>query len=201
MKRFMDMSKTDKTGGFHVRYKKHYTEVEMPMRNGVSSYTYLFPYSKKNSCQIVTCFDDALNPIIEARSADERQLVNYYFPNSIKLYDRWNKDKFDKPHLMIGEDPKDGESKWMVCLELFDLDFEGITELLDVPGLKKGIKKVYEKSLIIKNEIVNHYYAVEAPVEQMNHRNGTDANLKAFEEGFFRSVGENAGDILMELLS
>lgn len=163
MKLLFDDSKSTQP---RYRSKKNYLEAEHPLGNGVSAYLYLLPYGK-DGCLVTTCFGNTFDFLVHDQPSSTKEAIMRYFPTATKLLLNKVNGKDHKTQLCQMEDPKDGLTKWFVCREAEDVDYDDYEDMLEDPDVADCIEKVLDKSMAIKQELDNFMAAMQAPAPMM----------------------------------
>jgi len=190
MKMFFDDSKTLYDAGVQIRQKKHYIELEYPVEQGTSAYLYLFPDEDEGTCTITTCWNKSFDFLLSDLSDEAKTVIVEYFPTSLKLLQNKMKNKSHKPQLLRAEDPKDGQIKWVICKEVENLPLEDYEDIREVPGLEDEVKKVIEKSIAVKDELLRLHADVQDSQPQ------AAGNQQAFRRGVAEGAGRGLGGLL-----
>jgi len=111
-----------------IRVTNSYLEIEMPIDDDSSIFTYIVPRSER-SVFVLICLDDMFDTLMNELDNDSFETISDTWPTLAELLMNGAKDKYKSGALIRFEDADYGDNKWFVASVAGNISFESEDEI------------------------------------------------------------------------
>jgi hypothetical protein len=134
-----------------IRVTNSYIEVEVPIDNNSSVFTYIVPKGE-HAAFVLMCLDDMFDNLLENMDEDTIETVCNTWPTLAEMLHNGIKDKYSNGALIKLEDADDGDTKWFMASIAGNISFES-AESIFCDRTNEAMGVVWNRTITLLTEL------------------------------------------------